>query len=100
MTKTKSIKSTYQLTIRIGKENQPDAKIKKFKNVPVSKEYKELIKCLLSIEAAKIMIGVNITLEIDGKKATRDLPSFRARAAFNNKLHAFHLMKSMHWIFK
>ena len=84
-TKPKIDKKKYQLTIRVGKENQPDAKIKKFKNIPVSKKYKELIKCLLSIEAAKIMLGVNIVLEIDGKKSIRDLPSFKARMVFTNK---------------
>lgn len=99
-TKTKLNKKKYQLTVRIGKENQPDAVIYRFKNIAEVDDYKELIKCLLTIPTAKIMLNVNVVLEKDGLKATRDLPSFKAKLAFTNEMNAFMLMKYMHLIFK
>ena len=81
----------YNLIVKIGKT---DKRIKKFMNTT------DPIKDLLSIKDEKIMEGVSITLEKDGKKAIRLLTSFRARLVFKNKLNAFHLIKTMHWILK
>jgi len=95
MTKTsKNTKKDYKLTVIIGKVKR-GVKTHKY-------EFKtnDPVKALLSIDVPKLVEGVTITLEKDGKVATRSLLSFQAKRAFNNKLNAFYLIKTMHWIFK
>jgi len=92
MTKTKTTKPMYKLTIQIGKR-EVKGKIYKFNtNDPV--------KALLTISIPKMMEEVTFTLVKDGKTATRSMNSFQARRIFNNELNAFYLIKNMHWIFK
>jgi len=81
----------YNLIIKIGKTKE---RIKKFMDI------EDPVKALLSMPDEKIMEGVIITLETDGKRAERALTSFKARMAFKNKLNAFYLIKQMHWILK
>ena len=92
MTKTKTTKPMYKLTVKIGKINAK-GKVYKFNtNNPV--------KALLTINIPKMMEEVTFTLVKDGKTATRSMNSFQARRIFNNELNAFYLIKNMHWIFK
>jgi len=92
MTKTKTTKPMYKLTIKIGKK-EVKGKVFKFNtNDPV--------KALLTISIPKMMEEVTFTLVKDGKTATRSMNSFQARRIFNNELNAFYLIKNMHWIFK
>jgi len=92
MTKTKTTKPMYKLTVKIGKINAK-GKVYKFNtNNPV--------EALLSINIPKMMEEVTFTLVKDGKTATRSMNAFQARRIFNNELNAFYLIKNMHFIFK
>mgnify|MGYP001564806697 CR=1 FL=1 len=93
MLKTKP--KIYKLTVQIGKIKKKDKMFVFSKNTK-----KGLIKALLSIDIPKMMEEVTFTLEKDGKASTRDMNSLQARRIFNNKLNAFYLIKTMHWVFK
>jgi len=84
-------KIKYKLKVKIGKKM--NGKVFNFtSNDPVED--------ILSINIDKLVEPVAVTLEKDGLKATRQLQAFKARMCFNNKLHAFYLIKNMHWILK
>lgn len=82
----------YKLKVQIGKKNVK-GKVYNFNT-------KDPVKSLLSINIPKMLEGVTITLEKDGKVAKRSLMSFQARRVFNNKLNAFYTIKYMHWVMK
>ena len=81
----------YKLKVKIGKKR--NGKVFNFKS-------NDPVKDLLSINLEKLVEPATITLEKGGLKATRSLQAFKARMCFNNELHAFYLIRNMHWILK
>ena len=82
----------YKLIVQIGKTKRKGKRLVFNTDDPVA--------TLLSVKVPKLTEGVRITLKKDGKEANRGLLAFQARRVFAAKLHAFYLIKTMHWILK